>query len=309
MSAVEFFRKMRGVRLLVVGDVMLDVYQRVGIKPSIEASRHVYDVRSEAFFPGGAANAACIARQLGADIYLAGVVGDDDAGNILRKMFFAHILLGGLVVVPGRPTTTKTRVLYGRRQLARYDRESTQALNHQTVIELTNCYRPGFDAVLFSDYGKGVLDSDVITAMMKMAPLRVLDPKRSWEPFAGVQYATPNLIEADGSEGLERALRALPEAAIVTTHGPRGASITNQVSRTVCQSRWVSTATVQDANTVGAGDAFAAGFTLAKAAGADDWDAVVIGHGVARWWVLHDRVDVLSLTEVEEQITIVEAAQ
>jgi D-beta-D-heptose 7-phosphate kinase/D-beta-D-heptose 1-phosphate adenosyltransferase len=311
MSCEDYVRKMRGIRLLIVGDPMLDSYEQATIKDSQEKFSPVYAVTSHSAYLGGAANAAAIAYALGSRVKLIGAVGDDAAGSAVCDLFPKDPgWFDFEISVEHRPTTQKVRTSAGEVRFRR-DRESVSTFGLHSVAQLIARMEGAqpYDAVLFSDYDKGLLRSPgIIQAAMSLSPLRVLDPKFSFAPFEGVQYTTPNEKEAGRYAGVCKALDELPGAQIIETCGSHGARIHRVLDGHEFETRHVATAEATEVDACGAGDAFAAGFTLAKAAGADVFDAVVVGQGVARWWVLHERSAVLSIPEVENQVAIVEDA-
>jgi rfaE bifunctional protein kinase chain/domain len=112
-AAEKLLSKFSGVRLLVLGDVMLGEYLwGTTERLSPEAPVPVVAVEQRTFAPGGAANAAANAQGLGAQVSLAGVIGDDESGKDLCSTLTAQgIDVEGLLVDAGRPTTTKTRLI------------------------------------------------------------------------------------------------------------------------------------------------------------------------------------------------------
>src|SRR5713101_4275445 len=121
-----------GKRVLVIGDMVADEYL-IGRPTSIsrEAPVLILKLSEERTIPGGAANVAVNARSLGAEVFLAGVVGDDLPGQRLRRAIAdLHMHQEGLVTDPQRPTSTKTRILAGSSQvvqqhIVRVDRVDT----------------------------------------------------------------------------------------------------------------------------------------------------------------------------------------
>lgn len=215
--ATGLLKGYRSARVLVVGDVMLDVYLRGGAtRISPEAPVPVVRVLDEWRALGGAANVAANLVALGAEAMLVGLVGSDGAGRDLRA---AAADLGiddaGFVVDDERPTTVKTRVLVGHQQVARYDRETDDDLASMRIAEL--CERverlaATADAIALEDYDKGVLVPPVIEAALDAGRRRglpvVVDPKaRHFFEYRGSTVFKPNQPE------LAAALRApvLPE--------------------------------------------------------------------------------------------------
>lgn len=204
--------RMRGVRVLVVGDLMLDVYLRGGAsRISPEAPVPVVRVRDEWRALGGAANVAANLVALGVRTQLVGAVGDDSAAmDFAQTASTTGIDASGLVVVAGRPTTLKTRIMVGHQQVARYDRESDADVGPDEATELVDRVESAareVDAIVLEDYDKGVLVPAVIDAALDVARRRdipvVVDPKaRNFFQYRGCAVFKPNEPE------LAAALRA-----------------------------------------------------------------------------------------------------
>jgi D-beta-D-heptose 7-phosphate kinase/D-beta-D-heptose 1-phosphate adenosyltransferase len=195
----------RSVRVLVVGDVMLDVYLRGGAsRISPEAPVPVVRVLEEWVALGGAANVAANVVALGAQCVVVGTVGDDLEGEKLRRSLdAAGISAEGLVTTHTRPTTVKTRVLVRHQQVARYDRESeaeADAITGAALVSAIDRLLHDVHVVAVEDYNKGVLTRAVIEAALGRArphgrPV-IVDPKsRFFFGYSGATVFKPNLIE------------------------------------------------------------------------------------------------------------------
>lgn len=197
-----------GRRMLVIGDLMLDKYvwgeaERVSPEAPVLVLREDFqEVR-----PGGAANVASFLRGLEAEVQLAGIVGDDPEGRtLLRLMSDLRVETSLVLTDPDRPTTAKQRIV-GRtaqrqpHQMVRIDRESRTPLAAELLQDLTASILsviPSFDAVLISDYGKGIcapaLMQAVIAASRCEAIPVLIDPARGvdYERYARATVITPN---------------------------------------------------------------------------------------------------------------------
>lgn len=210
--AAELLDQVRGARVLVVGDVMLDVYLRgAASRISPEAPVPVVRVRDEWRGLGGAANVAANLIALGARTRLVGAVGDDSAAaDFHEAAAAAGIDATGVVVIAGRPTTMKTRILVGHQQVARYDRENDADVGPGEATDLAERVEAAardVDAIVLEDYDKGVLVPAVIEAALDVARRReipvVVDPKaRHFFQYRGCTLFKPNEPE------LAAALRA-----------------------------------------------------------------------------------------------------
>ena len=197
--------RMRGLKVLVVGDLMLDVYLRGGAsRISPEAPVPVVKIDEEWRAVGGAANVAANAAALGADVDLVGAVGRDGAGReLLAELERAGIGLRGVCQTEARPTTVKTRVLVQHHQVARYDREVDSQVDAElgrALIMQIDALTPLADAIVLEDYDKGVLAPQVARAALDAAARHhkpiVVDPKfRNFLGYAGATIFKPNLIE------------------------------------------------------------------------------------------------------------------
>jgi D-beta-D-heptose 7-phosphate kinase/D-beta-D-heptose 1-phosphate adenosyltransferase len=206
-QAVEIVRTViPSQRLLVVGDLMLDQYVWGDIKRiSPEAPVPVVLRAREEARAGGAANVALNLAGLGTHVAVAGFVGADTAGrSLLEILASAGIPTHCCVTVPGRPTTTKLRVLAGHQHVLRMDAEHTAAMEDphasQLVVRVRNHLRRGVDGIILSDYAKGALSTAACQAIIGVAKRKnvpvFVDPKgRDYARYAGATALTPNLSE------------------------------------------------------------------------------------------------------------------
>jgi D-glycero-beta-D-manno-heptose-7-phosphate kinase len=151
---------------------MLDEYlwgSATRISP--ESPVMVVDVDRETSVPGGAANVVNNLLALGAQVSVIGVAGDDEAGRTLvNALKDEGADVEGIVIEPGRPTTRKTRVVAHSQQVLRVDREKAHAVSDETTAEITRRLhaRPDVEAVIVSDYNKGVLRPEVASSAVAL---------------------------------------------------------------------------------------------------------------------------------------------
>ena len=198
--------KISQVRLLVVGDVMLDRYWFGDVsRISPEAPVPVVKVERLEERPGGAANVARNAAALGAQTALISVVGEDDAGRALQRLLQEGGIAAHLQVDAEIDTTVKLRVIGRQQQLLRIDFETTpshevlQAKLAEFERQLAHC-----DIVVLSDYGKGGLThiGEMIRLARAAAKPVLVDPKGDdWGKYAGATVMTPNRAELAGVVG------------------------------------------------------------------------------------------------------------
>ncbi len=191
-----------GVRVLCLGDVMLDryVYGEVS-RISPEAPIPVVGVDHEEVMPGGAANVARNVAALGARVDLIGIVGGGEAAVELNDLLGAQPgISAALIADPGRRTSLKTRYIAAGQQLLRADREDTGAISATLAKQVLAAYRDALqaaDVVILSDYGKGVLADAVLRPAIALARDQgkhvVADPKSlDFARYAGVSVLKPN---------------------------------------------------------------------------------------------------------------------
>jgi D-beta-D-heptose 7-phosphate kinase/D-beta-D-heptose 1-phosphate adenosyltransferase len=199
-------------RILVIGDVMLDefVWGKVS-RISPEAPVPVVEVSRESSYPGGAANVARNLAEFTRSVRVLGVVGRDGYGAQLRGLLEEeHIRTDCLVEVPGQPTIVKTRIIARQQQVVRVDREKRTApgaATLQAIVAQVERVLPETDAIIFEDYGKGLIVQELKDAVCAFARQRgivvTVDPNPG-NPldWAGVTAIKPNRSEAFAAAGV-----------------------------------------------------------------------------------------------------------
>jgi D-beta-D-heptose 7-phosphate kinase/D-beta-D-heptose 1-phosphate adenosyltransferase len=272
---------MAGLRILVVGDAMLDEWIWGSVtRISPEAPVPVVAVHDHSFTLGGAANVANNLRALAAQVTFVGVAGDDLEGERMRGLFAEKsIETLGLLTVSDRPTTRKTRIVAHNQQVVRADWESPRELDpldRERVRSAVARAVAQCDAVVLSDYHKGLFSREIVEAALA-AKVVVADPKPdNIDFFADVTCVAPNAAEAASAAAipivdeasLERAGTALLDRLraryVIVTRGEAGMALFGRDGE---RSKIPSVArTVFDVS--GAGDTVVAVLTLALAAGA-----------------------------------------
>ncbi len=282
---VKDVQKLAGARVLAVGDVMLDrfVYGSVE-RISPEGPIPVLRVEREAAMLGGAGNVVRNLAALGARCQFLAVVGDDEAGDEVRMLLAEEPEAVDLLLCErGRKTSIKERYVAGAQQLLRVDRESLEKLATATrrkLIESAESAMGQVNAVVLSDYGKGVLDPATLAALIAAAEERglplVVDPKgRDYGLYCGAGLVTPNRRELHEATGLpvrddreiEAACRALLRdcgiEAVLATRSEQGMTLVSQDGGTV----HLPALTREVYDVSGAGDTVAAVTAAALAAG------------------------------------------
>lgn len=287
----SLFARAGRLRALALGDLMLDEYlwgKAERISP--EAPVQVVDVGRQDVRPGGAGNVAANLAALGCQVAIAGVVGDDDSGHSLQKIFAEKkIALDGLVVDPSRPTGKKTRVVAAHQQIVRIDRESRAAISEaceSRLIAQIESLAPSCHAILASDYLKGVLTPRVlaaaITAGRRQGIPVIVDPKGAdYLRYRGATILTPNRREAEAASGIaivdgaslaaaaERILDQADLTALLITRSEEGMSLFFRQGEPI----HIPTVAREVFDVTGAGDTVVAALGLALAAGCSTGDA------------------------------------
>jgi D-beta-D-heptose 7-phosphate kinase/D-beta-D-heptose 1-phosphate adenosyltransferase len=290
---------MKDKRVLVVGDVMLDEFlwgKVVRISP--EAPVPVVEVTAQSFHLGGAGNVASNVRALGGNAVLAGVIGDDAAGQRIREELAAAGIEAPLAVShAGRPSTVKTRIVAHHQQVVRADREQSEDISdalEQKLIEGVRRCLPSCRAVIVSDYRKGVVTQRVMAAILSGARRRkipvLVDPKvRHFRLYRRVFLVTPNQLEAEQATGLrirttselqaagKRILELLGCDAALVTRGEHGMSLFERNRKPV----HIPTAAREVFDVTGAGDTVIATLGLALCAGARLTQAAMLANDAA----------------------------
>ncbi len=288
------------IRLLVVGDLVLDEYVWGDVeRVSPEAPVPVVQVRNETVVLGGAANVVRNLLALGAKADLVSIIGDDEAGERARTLVAElDVDPGGLVVVPGRATPRKTRVIARTQQVVRFDREDLdppdERIGHQVVAAVEHAIASGTIAgAVIEDYGKGVLAGPIAEAVMarlKQASIpAVVDPKASLASYRGAALLKPNLREAEALSGIpirnaddlnragQKIRKLIGGGAVVITRGADGMALFDDGGPAVP----VPTVPRAVFDVQGAGDTAIAALTLALRAGATLIEAAVIANAAA----------------------------
>ncbi|MDI6795343.1 MAG: D-glycero-beta-D-manno-heptose-7-phosphate kinase [Desulfatibacillaceae bacterium] len=299
MGLDDYIKRFAGCRVLVVGDVMLDEYVWGSVdRVSPEAPVQVVLVNSSTRTLGGAGNVVSNLAALGAKVFAVSLVGDDPAGrdvSSLLKSLGADV--EGLLIDPSRPTTTKTRVMAAGQQVVRIDREKILPLSagfeDKLAAHAEKCLEY-CDAVLLSDYGKGILTPSILSRLIDACALAkkpvIADPKGlDFIRYQGATVLTPNLKEAAKACSMEilsqddlekagkRLLNELSLACLVITRGPDGMALFFPDRPSLL----IKARARQVFDVSGAGDTVLAVLGLGLASGADFEQAALVANEAA----------------------------
>ena len=294
----KLVRAFRDVRLLVIGDVVLDEYLWGDVeRVSPEAPVPVVHVERESQVLGGAGNVVRNVIALGGSAAVCSAIGDDRAGaRVLDLLGELGVATDGVVRVAGRPTTRKTRLLARSQQVVRFDRETVDPLPARAARALLTAIdraAAGVHGVVMEDYGKGTLAPATIRAVLRrLAAVGVpvaVDPKQDLASYRGVELIKPNLREAAALAGfairtdadLQRAAgrlrRRLGGAAVVVTRGAEGIAVFDRAG----SGQRIATPRREVFDVQGAGDTTIAALALALRAGASLFEAGVLANAAA----------------------------
>jgi D-glycero-beta-D-manno-heptose-7-phosphate kinase len=290
------------VTVAVVGDLVADefVFGEIS-RVSREAPVLILKHRERTVVPGGGANAINNLADLGVNVLPVGVVGDDEPGRLLLKVFrHKHIAVSGVLKDKSYTTVTKTRILAGmthtaRQQVVRVDREPEAEPNPHLKRELilaTREYARVADALLISDYGYGAASPAILASIRERGRLDrvpvVLDSRYRMLEYSGVAAATPNEPEVEAALNIQigndwQRLRAAGEElmsrmklqSLVITRGRDGMVAFAAKHKPVDIPIFGSD---QVADVTGAGDTVIATFTAAFAAGANTEEAAQLAN-------------------------------
>jgi D-beta-D-heptose 7-phosphate kinase/D-beta-D-heptose 1-phosphate adenosyltransferase len=273
----------------VIGDFILDVYLKgTSTRLSPEAPVPVVDIVSKIEVTGGAANTAVNVSALGANVTLLSVVGmDEDGAKAIRLLQKNGVNTSRLLRYPTRNTIVKTRVMVGSHVITRYDVGSEGPIDdylEQRVIGYLEAEWPKYDAILVSDYNKGLITEKVVQAMNDLQrnfPKYVsIDSKRlAFFKSVNASLVKPNYDEIVSLLRIERhpsnrkqQLQSLGERIFAATGAQTTAVTLDQEGAMLFEEgQWryqACTESISSPNVVGAGDTFISAYTLSAISGA-----------------------------------------
>lgn len=286
------------LRLLVVGDVMIDEYFWGDVdRVNPEAPVPVVRVKSESTALGGAGNVLRNIAALGVNGVLCSIVGNDYAGDQVTSLVSD---LGfdpnTLIRVDDRLTTQKTRVGARSQQMLRFDRETDLPIDRQletAMLALVDSSLDKADGVILEDYGKGVLTPFLVRGLIKRAKTRGLgvsvDPKFEINMYKGASFIKPNLREVEALAGFPlkdradlvkavfRIRKRVGGSPVIVTRGAEGMTVFEEMEDGLD----VPAARSEVFDVQGAGDTSIVALTLARLAGANLVEAAVIANAAA----------------------------
>ena len=286
-----------GKRILVLGDVMLDEFIWGSVRRiSPEAPVPVVEVSGESYILGGAGNVAANIRALSGIPILSGIIGKDSAAERVGHLMSELGMERSALLTDDRPTTVKIRVIAHNQQIVRTDRESREPLTTERNRSVAGAFAewlPKVNAVIVSDYDKGVVNRELLALVLPQAhqagvPV-YLDPRVHHADFyRPITLIKPNQHEAERLVGqkigneqqLEEAGRKLLEKFncpfALITRGAAGMSLFDRD-----QSHYFPTVARDVFDVTGAGDTVLATLAVARAGGAEMEEAVMLANHAA----------------------------
>jgi D-beta-D-heptose 7-phosphate kinase/D-beta-D-heptose 1-phosphate adenosyltransferase len=310
----EIIKRLNQAKVLVVGDLILDEYIWGKVdRISPEAPVPVVWANRLTHVPGGAANVANNIRSYGAKASLAGVIGSDkNASLLLAALKGCGIDTKAVSEIKERCTTVKTRIIAGHQQIVRVDWEHTEPLSRESTRKLFNLIREhikDFDAIIIEDYGKGVINAQLLEGLILLAQshkkIILVDPKEDhFQYYRGVTSITPNrkelenavrnlkikdsknklkiesdrlFTEGDINLAAEQVLEYLGLESLLVTLGENGMKLFEQGKKVT----HIPTVAQEVFDVSGAGDTVIATFALSLAVGASKLEAAHIANYAA----------------------------
>ncbi len=291
--------RMTGHTIAIVGDIMLDEYMYGTVdRISPEAPVPVVNLTGQSSTPGGAANVAGNIFGLGDIPLLIGVVGNDNAGEIIDWLLREKgIATESLVYDSQRSTTVKTRIIAQNQQVVRADREIKADVSkdvQEQIIATLAQNRSAIKGLIISDYGKGVITKSllkrIIEFCLKEDIFVAVDPKDvNFPRYKKVSLITPNHHEAGFAYGMRiideetlqtvgvGLLERLEARSILITRGEKGMALFQAGKEMIL----IPTVAKKVYDVTGAGDTVIASFVSAVAAGATLEEATTIANQAA----------------------------
>lgn len=239
--------KFKDQPILVVGDLMIDEYLWGNVERiSPEAPVQIVDLERTEYTLGGAGNTVRNLTSLGARVYVSSVVDNKENGSLItEELAKINVCTKGLFENPNRVSSRKTRVMAGHQQVLRIDKETRTPIERQYENKIIDFFKDNisdFDAIIVSDYMKGILTekvlSNIITTAKEANKPIIIDPKGAdYRKYVEATIITPNEKEAELASGITimnesdlkeagiKLLKELKTDAILITRGSKGMSL------------------------------------------------------------------------------------
>jgi len=325
MIAQQYLDKWTNLHVLVIGEAMLDCYlEGTSNRLCREAPVPIVDISSFEDVPGGAANTAANIARLGASVSFLSVIGDDEAGDRLKRTLQERgISTRNLITSAQRQTLLKQRISSDSQLLLRCDRGSTEFINSEIetqLIEKLSCLYSTCDAIVISDYGGGILTPRVIQILAQLQtqyPRIVVVDSKQLKNYQSVNINAikPNYQQAiqllgisalKGKERIqqitdcgEKLLNLINTQIVAVTLDAEGAIIFERNNPPYI----IPSQPTLNSQATGAGDTFVSGLTLALAAGAEGKLAASIAAATAAIVVTQPGTTTCSLSALHQSLS------
>ncbi len=324
-TLLELLDRFEGLRVVVLGEAMLDSYL-YGFASSLcrEAPVPIINLEDRTDAPGGAANTAANVRSLGAGVTFLSVVGADDEGRFLRSSLEDRGTdTSFLIEHDGRRTLAKNRLVSDSQIVIRFDQGTSEALDPQTqdsLVDRLSAVLPESDALIISDYGRGVLAPRVLRGIANLRlthpGLLVVDAR----DLSRYRRIRPEAVKPNYSEAVRLLrLRALEQGEdrvgqliqagerLLELSGAEQAAVTIDIDGALLLERGTPpyrtyAHPVRNSRALGAGDTFTAAFTLALASGAAGHAATELASRAAAVVIEKEGTERCSAVELREQL-------
>jgi len=305
---LKTLERIKSLNIAVIGDIMLDRYiigkvERI----SPEAPVPVLFVQEEYHVLGGAGNVAANLSKLEVDnVHLFCRIADDQFGELIKRelnelhnkyrnaeaTYFGH-----------DQTTVKTRVMADNHQIVRFDREKLESIPNATadsIVHRIELNLDSFDAILISDYGKGMITWYLLEELEKAIRGKIpicIDPSpKTFYPTMRETIFLPNTKERREIHKLEGTKLENKFKAVVETDGANGIYVYYGANQVPTHIKAIEVSDVVD--TVGAGDTVTAVFTAAIATSATIYEAATLANIAASVVVRHAKTYAVSYDEI-----------
>lgn len=299
-NLVKAIHSFSNINILVLGDIIVDHFIWGNVtRISPEAPVPVVNVTNENLLLGGSANVLHNIFAMGGKAALCGVIGTDwMGGKLIDLLKETQSSTDGVIKDPHRPTTKKTRIVAQGQQVVRFDRENSAPLSDEILSELSTFIGESihlFDAVVISDYAKGVINKTLMDHLLEKLvsfpdiPV-IVDPKPGHLPFfKNTTIITPNHHEAERMSGIQiqdddsltQAAKHLQETlqckAVLITRGESGMALLEK-NKPIFK---IPTKAKEVYDVTGAGDTVIASLALALASGLSYAEASVLANYAA----------------------------
>ncbi len=290
---LNIIKKFKNLRVLVVGDIMLDRYTWGTVERiSPEAPVPVVHVRRDTLCLGGAGNVYHNLKSLGSFSVLLGTVGEDESGKWIKNSLDYK---EGIFTTKNRPTTTKTRIIAHQQQILRVDEEVNESIPKETNKKMLKfLQKENYDGIVISDYNKGVVNEHFLIGLLPLARKRdipvFVDPKiNNISLFSPITLMTPNHFETAAmvnhpckkDEEVEKAgmeiFSQISVKYLIIKRGKKGMTVIDKNK----QAAHIPTIAKEVYDVTGAGDTVIATASLALLSGASIQEAAFLANSAA----------------------------